>query len=99
MPDVATMKYADPNGANTYYDGHSVDVLRYADVLLSRAEALNEIGGPTAEAVGSLVNQVKARSHAKLLVASAILARQLSAMLYCRNVVGNYITKAKEGPI
>jgi hypothetical protein len=71
MPDVATMKYADPNGANTYYDGHSVDILRYADVLLSRAEALNEIGGPTAEAVG-LVNQVKARSHAKLLVASAL---------------------------
>jgi hypothetical protein len=67
MPDVATMKYADPNGANTYYDGHSVDVLRYADVLLSRAEALNELGGPTAEAV-SLVNQVKGRSHAKLLV-------------------------------
>ncbi|WP_413668482.1 RagB/SusD family nutrient uptake outer membrane protein [Mucilaginibacter sp. Mucisp86] len=67
MPDVATMKYADPNGANTYYDGHSVDVLRYADVLLSRAEALNELGGPTAEAV-SLVNQVKGRAHAKLLV-------------------------------
>jgi hypothetical protein len=67
MPDVATMKYADPNGANTYYDGHSVDVLRYADVLLSRAEALNELNGPTAEAV-SLVNQVKGRSHAKLLV-------------------------------
>jgi hypothetical protein len=66
MPDVATMKYADPNGANTYYDGHSVDVLRYADVLLSRAEALNELSGPTAEAI-SLVNQVKGRSHAKLL--------------------------------
>ncbi|MDN3583146.1 RagB/SusD family nutrient uptake outer membrane protein [Mucilaginibacter flavus] len=71
MPDVATMKYADPNGANTYYDGHSVDILRYADVLLSRAEALNELGGPTAEAV-ALVNMVKARSHAKQLVASAL---------------------------
>jgi hypothetical protein len=71
MPDVATMKYADPNGANTYYDGHSVDILRYADVLLSRAEALNELGGPTTEAVG-LVNQVKARSHAKQLVAASL---------------------------
>jgi hypothetical protein len=66
MPDVATSKYADPNGANTYYDGHSVDILRYADVLLSRAEALNEIGGPGSENIG-LINQVKARSHAKLL--------------------------------
>lgn len=68
MPDVATRKYADDETA-TYYDGHSVNILRYADVLLSRAEALNEINGPTAEAI-DLINQVKARSHAKLLVLS-----------------------------
>ncbi|MDQ6889334.1 MAG: RagB/SusD family nutrient uptake outer membrane protein [Bacteroidota bacterium] len=66
MPDVATKKYADSTGTTTYYDGHSVDILRYADVLLSRAEALNEISGPTAESV-DLINKVKARSHAKLL--------------------------------
>jgi hypothetical protein len=69
MPDVATMKYADPLGANTYYDGHSVDILRYADVLLSRAEALNELNGPNAESI-TLINQVKGRSHAKQLVLS-----------------------------
>ena len=67
MPDVATKKYADSSGSTTYYDGHSVDILRYADVLLSRAEALNELSGPTAESI-SLINQVKARSHAKQLV-------------------------------
>ena len=66
MPDVATMKYADPNGPQTYYDGHSVDILRYADVLLSRAEALNELNGPNAESI-LLINQVKARSHAPQL--------------------------------
>ena len=67
MPDVATKKYADSTGSvNNYYDGHSVDILRYADVLLSRAEALNELNGPTAEDIG-LINQVKARSHADLL--------------------------------
>ena len=66
MPDVATRKYADDE-TTTYYDGHSVNILRYADVLLSRAEALNEISGPTAEAV-DLINQVKGRSHAKLLI-------------------------------
>jgi hypothetical protein len=69
MPDVATAKYADPNGANTYYDGHSVNILRYADVLLSRAEAINELSGPNAECI-DLINQVKGRSHAKLLVAA-----------------------------
>ncbi|MBS1668226.1 MAG: RagB/SusD family nutrient uptake outer membrane protein [Bacteroidetes bacterium] len=67
MPDIATKKYADSLGSvASYYDGHSVDILRYADVLLSRAEALNELNGPTAESI-SLINQVKARSHAKLL--------------------------------
>lgn len=66
MPDVATRKYADDE-TTTYYDGHSVNILRYADVLLSRAEALNEISGPTQEAF-DLINKVKARSHAKLLV-------------------------------
>jgi len=69
MQNVATAKYADPNGANTYYDGHSVNILRYADVLLSRAEAINELSGPTAECI-DLINQVKGRSHAKLLVAA-----------------------------
>jgi len=69
MQDVATAKYADPNGANTYYDGHSVNILRYADVLLSRAEAINELSGPNAECI-DLINQVKGRSHAKLLIAA-----------------------------
>jgi hypothetical protein len=68
MPDVATSKYADSTGSiNNYYDGHSVDILRYADVLLSRAEALNELNSPTAEAIG-LINQVRSRSHATPLV-------------------------------
>ncbi|HVW58594.1 MAG TPA: RagB/SusD family nutrient uptake outer membrane protein, partial [Puia sp.] len=66
MADVATKKYADSLGSTTYYDGHSVDVLRYADVLLSRAEAINEISGPTAECI-TLINKVKDRSHAKPL--------------------------------
>lgn len=70
MPDIATMKYADPNGSKGYYDGHSVDILRYADVLLSRAEALNELNGPTQESI-DLINQVKGRSHAPLLTLGA----------------------------
>jgi hypothetical protein len=66
MADVATKKYADSLGSTTYYDGHSVDILRYADVLLSRAEALNELNGPSAEAI-QLINDVRGRSHAKPL--------------------------------
>jgi hypothetical protein len=69
MEDVATRKYADED-TQTYYDGHSVNILRYADVLLSRAEALNELGGPNPE-VYNLINQVKARSKAKQLISGA----------------------------
>jgi len=75
MPDVATSKYADSTGSQGYYDGHSVDILRYADVLLSRAEALNELSGPTQEAIG-LVNQVKGRSHAPLLGAAGTYTQE-----------------------
>ena len=68
MADIATKKYADSTGSVlSYYDGHSVDILRYADVLLSRAEALNELNGINQESV-DLINQVKGRSHAKQLV-------------------------------
>jgi starch-binding outer membrane protein, SusD/RagB family len=44
-------------------DAQPIDVVvyRYADVLLSLAEAINEQGSPTAEAY-SLVNQVRARA-------------------------------------
>ena len=67
MADIATKKYADSLGSVTsYYDGHSVDILRYADVLLSRAEAMNETDGPTAECIG-LINRIRNRSHAKPL--------------------------------
>lgn len=51
----------DPNsqGAN---QGNDVPVIRYADILLSRAEALNEISGPTQEAI-DLINLVRARAQ------------------------------------
>lgn len=71
MADVATKKYADSSGSTTYYDGHSVDILRYADVLLSRAEALNEISGPSQENI-DLINQVKSRSHAEPLTLAGL---------------------------
>lgn len=52
----------DPNavGANA---GNDLPVVRYSDILLSRAEALNELAGPTAEVI-SLINQVRTRSGA-----------------------------------
>ncbi len=42
--------------------GNDIPVVRYADILLSLAEALNELDGPTEEAIG-LVNQIHDRAN------------------------------------
>lgn len=58
-----TLKYAlDPKGSQAS-DGNDIKVIRYADILLSKAEALNELNGPTQEAV-DLVNQIRNRAQA-----------------------------------
>jgi hypothetical protein len=54
-------KFVDINSQGSGMDGCDYALLRYADVLLSLAEAINETGGPTAEAYDA-VNQVRARA-------------------------------------
>lgn len=44
------------------FQGNDIVRYRYADVLLARAEALNELNGPTTEVV-ALVNQIRNRVH------------------------------------
>ncbi|UJH68563.1 RagB/SusD family nutrient uptake outer membrane protein [Allomuricauda sp. SCSIO 65647] len=41
--------------------GNDIPIIRYADILLSRAEALNELSGPSQEVV-DLINQVRTRA-------------------------------------
>lgn len=56
--DVRSFKYLeDPNGLGDY-SGNDFPLLRYSDILLTRAEALNELQGPNQESV-DLVNQVR----------------------------------------
>ncbi|MCK5137984.1 MAG: RagB/SusD family nutrient uptake outer membrane protein [Bacteroidales bacterium] len=66
---VTTTKYLGGHDRFTYRDlswsGVSYPILRYADILLTRAEALNEGGQGGGLA---LVNEVRARSNATLLV-------------------------------
>jgi starch-binding outer membrane protein, SusD/RagB family len=55
------LKYEfDPN-ANGQNAGNDIPVIRYADILLTRAEALNEINGPTQESI-DLINMVRERA-------------------------------------
>jgi starch-binding outer membrane protein, SusD/RagB family len=58
--NVRSLKYWD-NGTVGNHSGNDVPLLRYADILLSRAEALNELNGPTQEAI-DLINMVRTRA-------------------------------------
>lgn len=56
--NVRSFKYPeDPNGVGAV-SGNDWPLLRYADILLSRAEALNEINGPNQESI-DLVNVIR----------------------------------------
>ncbi|MET6999070.1 RagB/SusD family nutrient uptake outer membrane protein [Chitinophaga defluvii] len=66
MPHVYSKKFFVEKGKNPEFDGHNMPVIRYADILLCLAEAVNEQKGPVAEAI-NLVNDVKGRAGAKLL--------------------------------
>jgi len=59
------LKYPHVNNYN-YAGYNNVSIVRYSDILLMRAEALNELNGPTAEAV-SLINEVRERSNASAI--------------------------------
>jgi hypothetical protein len=60
-PDnVRSLKYWD-NATVGNHSGNDVPVIRYADILLTRAEALNELNGPTQEAL-DLINLVRTRA-------------------------------------
>lgn len=54
----------DPNALGAQH-GNDMPILRYAEVLISRAEALNELNGPTQEAI-DLLNEVRTRAEAPL---------------------------------
>ncbi|GGZ92084.1 RagB/SusD family nutrient uptake outer membrane protein [Algibacter mikhailovii] len=68
LPYIYSEKYPHPlAGTETdlrtdIYHGSTLFVFRYAEVLLAKAEALNEINGPSAE-VYNLINEVRNRAN------------------------------------
>ena len=62
--NIRSFKYLpDPNAQGASH-GNDIPEIRYADILLSRAEALNELNGPGQEAL-DLVNLVRNRAGLK----------------------------------
>ncbi|MEM8901555.1 MAG: RagB/SusD family nutrient uptake outer membrane protein [Bacteroidota bacterium] len=74
------------NGGPDYFN--NARVLRYAEVLLLKAEALNESGGSTVEAL-ELVNQIRAR--ARNFVAGATIPADLNINETDRTVIRQLI--------
>ncbi|NII25288.1 RagB/SusD family nutrient uptake outer membrane protein [Pseudoflavitalea sp. X16] len=64
-------KYPDNDGPEM--QGNDIPVLRYADVLLMLAEAINQNNGPTAEAIG-FVNEVRSKHGGMGNLAAADIA-------------------------
>ena len=60
---VRCFKYVPDPGGVSQNHGNDVPMIRYAEVLLNRSEALNELSGPTQEAI-DLLNQIRKRAGA-----------------------------------
>jgi hypothetical protein len=58
---VYNLKYPATNNYN-YAGFNNVVIMRYADIILYRAEALNELNGPTQESI-DLINQIRTRAN------------------------------------
>lgn len=67
LDNARSFKYTPDPNAISQNNGNDIPVIRYADILLSRAEALNEVQGPNQESI-TLINQVRTRAGIKPLV-------------------------------
>ncbi len=63
-PGAFPMKYPENPNTTGNWDGSDYVHIRYAEVLLSRAEALNELGATPSQACKDLVHQVRRRAFA-----------------------------------
>lgn len=72
--NARSLKYWD-NGTIGNNSGNDVPVLRYADILLSRAEALNELTGPTQQAL-DLINLIRVRSSVPALLLADFASKE-----------------------
>ncbi|MET0244640.1 MAG: RagB/SusD family nutrient uptake outer membrane protein [Flavitalea sp.] len=74
--DIRNFKFKEDLTATGANSGNDFPVIRYADILLTRAEALNEISGPGADAV-ALVNQVREKAGLIPLLLTDVASKDL----------------------
>jgi hypothetical protein len=91
--NARSFKYWDNNtvGNNS---GTDVPVIRYADILLTRAEALNELNGPTTECF-SLINQVRTRAGIANLTAADVPTKEAFRTTIFRERGWEFVSEGK----
>lgn len=77
---ASPMKYSEDPDHMGPRQGSDFVMFRYADVILSRAEALNELNGPTQECI-DLINKVRERANASLIDVADYNKESLRAFL------------------
>lgn len=73
--DWRSFKYQEDLGASGLGNGNDIPVIRYADILLMRAEALNELQGPNAESI-DLINQVREKAGVPPVTLAQLSSKQ-----------------------
>ncbi|WP_316828109.1 RagB/SusD family nutrient uptake outer membrane protein [Pedobacter miscanthi] len=91
--NARSFKYWD-NATVGNNSGTDVPVLRYADILLTRAEALNELTGPTAESLG-LLNQVRTRAGIVSLMLTDFASKELFRDAILRERGWEFVSEGK----
>jgi hypothetical protein len=87
------MKYWDPNTVGNH-SGNDLPLIRYADILLTRAEALYEVSGPTQEAL-DLMNEVRDRANLGGLTLADATSKEVLRDLILRERGWEFVTEAK----
>jgi hypothetical protein len=91
--NVRSLKYWDNNTVGNH-SGNDVPVIRYADILLSKAEALNEVSGPTQEAL-DLINLVRKRAGLADLTLANATSKEVLRDLILRERAWEFYSEGK----
>ena len=76
LDNARSFKYVPDPAAVGEANGNDIVYIRYADILLSKAEALNEKTGPSTDAIG-LINQVRNRAKASSWNAANFASKEI----------------------
>jgi len=91
--NTRSLKYFD-NAAVSNAHGNDIPIIRYADILLTRAEALNEVNGVNAESI-SLINQVRTRAGISDILISDVPNKEAFKDMILRERGWEFISESK----